>query len=140
MKVTIEQVIAMARKNDSLQGVIIKDLQETQVRAVDALLLAENGIVLPEQNIYYNDADIAYDAEFDAVEWSTEPLRMTWEEKMQLSAEMDKNNKQEAEVSVKLHIADKEVRQWVNKNQDKMGRILENFITDIYKANQIIKE
>lgn len=140
MKVKIEQAIEMARNNESLEGIIIEDLKETQIRAVDALLLAEHGIVLPEQNIYYNDDDIAYDADFDAVEWSAEPLHLTWEEKIQLSAAMDKNKQQETEISVKVHISDAEVRQWANQNYDKMGRILGNFITDIYKANQIIKE
>ena len=59
---------------------------------------------------------------------------------MQLSEEMDKNNKKEGEISVKVNISDQEVRQWVNENHDKMGQILGNFIVDIYKANKIIKE
>ena len=140
MKLKIEQAIEMARKNKSLEGVIIEDLKETQVRAVDALILAEYGIVIPEQNIYYNDDDIAYDPDFDDVKWSEEPLKMTWEEKMQLSEELHKNNKKEEEISVKVNISDQEVRQWVNENYDKMGQILGNFIVDIYKANKIIKE
>ena len=140
MKLKIEQAIEMARKDKSLEGVIIEDLKETQVRAVDALILAEYGIVIPEQNIYYSDEDIAYDPDFDDVKWSEEPLKMTWEEKMQLSEEMDKNNKKEGEISVKVNISDQEVRQWVNENHDKMGQILGNFIVDIYKANKIIKE
>jgi len=67
---------------------------------------------------------------------------MTWEEKMQLSKEIEKekNNKEEEEISVKVNISDQEVRQWVNENYDKMGQILGNFIIDIYKANKIIKE
>ena len=140
MKLKIEQAIEMARKNKSLEGVIIEDLNETQVRAVDALILAEYGIVIPEQNIYYSDEDIAYDPDFDEVKWSEEPLRMTWEEKMRLSEEIEKNNKKEEEISVKVNISDQEVRQWVNENYDKMGQILGNFIVDIYKANKIIKE
>ena len=140
MKLKIEQAIELARKDKSLEGVIIEDLKETQVRAVDALILAEYGIVIPEQNIYYSDEDIAYDPDFDDVKWSEEPLKMTWEEKMQLSEEMDKNNKKEGEISVKVNISDQEVRQWVNENHDKMGQILGNFIVDIYKANKIIKE
>ncbi|HMO41167.1 MAG TPA: hypothetical protein PKC76_18140 [Saprospiraceae bacterium] len=144
MKLRIEQAIEMARKNQSLEGVVIEDLKETQVRAVDALILAEYGIVIPEQNIYYNDEDIAYDPDFDEVKWSEEPLKMTWEEKVQLSKEIEieieKNNKEEEEISVKVNISDQEVRQWVNENYDKMGQILGNFIVDIYKANKIIKE
>ncbi len=91
MKVKVKQAIAMARNNESLGGVIIEDLQDTQVRAVDALALAEHGILLPEQNIYYNDDDIAYDTNFDEVEWSKEPLKMNWEEKIQLAAQIEKN-------------------------------------------------
>lgn len=58
MNLKVKQAIAMARNNESLEGLVIEDLQDTQVRAVDALALAEHGIVLPEQNIYYNDEDI----------------------------------------------------------------------------------
>ena len=140
MKIRIEQAIAMARNNESLEGIVIEQLADKQVRAVDALALADHGIVIPEQNIYYNDDDIAYDPDFDDVEWSKEPLKMTWEEKIQLSEEINKNQKKEEEISVKVNISDQEVRQWVNENADKMGRILGNFIVDIYKANQIIKE
>lgn len=140
MKLKIEQAIDMARKNESLEGVVIEDLKETQVRAVDALILAEYGIVIPEQNIYYSDEDITYDPDFDEVKWNEEPLKMTWDEKMRLAEEIEKNNKKEEEITVKLNISDQEVRQWVNENYDKMGQILGNFIVDIYKANKIIKE
>ncbi len=139
MKVKVEQAIAMARNNESLEGLVIEDLQDTQVRAVDALALAEHGVLLPEQNIYYNDEDIAYDPDFDEVEWSKAPLKMTWEEKIQLAAQIEKNAGSEEEISVVVKIADREVRQWMNDHGDKMGQILGNFIVDIYKANQIIK-
>lgn len=86
MKVKVEQAIAMARNNESLKGLVIEDLRDTQVRAVDALALAEHGIVLPEQNIYYNDEDIAYGPDFDEVDWSKEPLEMTWDEKIHAAA------------------------------------------------------
>lgn len=89
MKLKIEQAIERARKKQSLEGVVIEDLKETQVRAVDALILAEYGIVIPEQNIYYSDDDIAYDPDFDEVTWSKEPLKMTWEEKIRLAEETE---------------------------------------------------
>ncbi|AEE50849.1 hypothetical protein [Haliscomenobacter hydrossis] len=139
MKVKVKQAIAMARNNESLEGLVIEDLQDTQVRAVDALALAEHGVLLPEQNIYYNDEDIAYDPDFDEVEWSKEPLKMSWEEKIQLAAQIEKNAANDEEISVVVKITDREVRQWMNKHGDKMGQILGNFIVDIYKASQIIK-
>jgi len=139
MKVKVEQAIEMARNNETLEGLVIEDLMDTQVRAVDALALAEHGIILPEQNIYYNDDDIAYDPDFDEVEWSKEPLKMTWEEKIQLSEKIEKNSLGEEEIAFVVKISDRQVRQWVKENNEKMGQILGNFIVDIYKANQIIK-
>ncbi len=137
MKVNIEQAIAMARNNESLKGLVIENLRDTQVRAVDALALAEHGIVLPEQNIYYNDDDIAYDPDFDEVEWSKEPLKMTWEEKVQVAEEMEENSPGGEEISVKVKITDRQVRQWAKENNEKMGQILGNFIADLYKASQL---
>ena len=139
MKVKVGQAIEMAKNKESLKGLVIEDLGDTQVSAMDALALAEHGIVLPEQNIYYNDDDIAYDPDFDEVEWSKEPLKMTWEEKIQAAEKIEKNSPGDEEISVKIKITDHQVRQWAKENNEKMGQILGNFIVDIYKANQIIK-
>ncbi len=97
MKVKVEQAIEMAKNNESLKGLVIEDLSDTQVRARDALVLAEHGILIPEQNIYYNDEDIAYDPDFDETEWSREPLKMTWEEKVQLAEKIAKEEDVEEE-------------------------------------------
>ena len=104
MKVTVEQAIKMARNNESLKGLVIADLNVTQVRPVDALVLADHGIMIPEQNIYYNDEEIAYDPDFDDVQWSTEPVKLTWEEKIQLAEKMAKSKKPDDEVSVRIKI------------------------------------
>ena len=136
MKMKIEQAIERARNNKSLEGIAIEDLKDTQVKAVDALILAENGIVIPEQNIYYDDEDIAYDPDFDDVEWSEEPVKLTWEEKIALAKQISEN---EEEISVRIKISDKEVRNWVHNNYDKIGVILGDFVIDIYKANKITK-
>lgn len=133
----IEEAIELAKTDKSLEGITIEDLKDTQVKAVDALALAEKGIVLPEQNIYYDDADIAYDPDFDDVEWSDKSIQLTWEEKMELAKQF---NEHEEEISVKIKISDKEIRKWIHDNYDKMGVILEHFVIDIYKANKMIKE
>ena len=139
MKVKVEQAINKARNNESLEGLIIEDLKDTQVRAVDALALAEQGVVIPEQNIFYDDNDIAYDPDFDDIEWNNKPLKMTWEEKIELAEKMAENKNNEDEITVKIKVTDQEVRQWINENYDKMGQILGDFAIDIYKANKIIK-
>ena len=143
MKIKIDQAILKARNGESLAGITIEDLQDTQVKVKDALILAEYGILIPEQNIFYDDADIAYDADIDDVEWSKEPIRMTWEEKIKMfmdqQLEKEEQSKGENEVMVKVEIADQEVREWVKKNRDKMGQLLGGLIADLYKVHTTLK-
>lgn len=140
MKVTVEQAVQKAKNQESLEGLVIENLGDTQLRAADALALAERGILVPEQNIYYSDDDIAYDPDFDEVEWGKEPLKITWEEKIKLAEALSKSKAKEEEISLNVKITDREVRLWMHTHKDKMGQILANFIVDIYKAEQIMKE
>jgi hypothetical protein len=138
MKVKIQQAIEMAKNNKSLKGLVIEDLNDTQVDVVDAIALARQGIMIPEVNIYYDDEKIAYDPDFDDFEWSKQPIKMTWEEKFKLAESITKNEVPDEEISVKIRVSDRKIHQWVSENFDKMGPILSNFIVDIYKANTII--
>ena len=140
MKVTVDEAIKMARNNASLKGVVIEDLKNTQVRAVDALVLAEHGILIPESNIFYQDGDIAYDPDFDEMQWEKQPLKLTWVEKVQLAEEMALDATEKEEVSVKIKIPDSEIRRWVNKNYDKIEQRLAAFVVDMYKASKAIKD
>ncbi|NBC09431.1 MAG: hypothetical protein GVY26_19750 [Bacteroidetes bacterium] len=140
MKISIEQAINWVKNQKSLEGMVIEDLNDVQVSAADALLLADYGIVIPEQNIYYRDEDIAYDADFDEEEWAEEPLNMSWKEKQTLAEELRKKEASSEEVAVKINIPDSEVRQWVRANYDKMDSILGRFLVDIYKARQMTKD
>lgn len=138
MKVKVQQAIEMAKNNESLKGLVIEDLNDTQIDFGDALALARQGIVIPEQNIYYDDEKIAYDPDFDDIEWSKEPIKMTWGEKFKLAESIAKKETFDEEISVKIRVSDRKIHQWVNENFDKMGPILSNFIVDIYKANTMI--
>ncbi|MBC6995938.1 hypothetical protein QWY85_11155 [Neolewinella lacunae] len=140
MKMNIEEAIALARSNKSLQGVAIKDLQDVQVKAVDALILAEHGIVVPEQNIFYDDGDIAYDPDFDEVEWSQAPVELTWDEKAELARRLSGQAEEAEEISMQIKIQDVEVRKWIRDNQDKVGEILGRFVVDIYNATKLLQK
>ena len=138
MKVKIQKAIEMAKNNESLKGLVIEDLDGTQVDAVDAMALAKQGVVIPEVNIYYDDEKIVYDSDFDDVEWTQQPINMTWEEKFKLAERIAKNEAPDEEISVMIRVSDRKIHQWVSENFEKMGPILSNFIVDIYKANSII--
>lgn len=144
MKIGIDQAIIKARNGESLAGITIEDLAEKQIKAKDALILAECGILIPEQNIFYDDSDIAYDPEIDEVEWSKEPIKMTWEEKIKMFEGQEVKRKaphrKENELTVKIEISDQEVREWVKKNQKKLGQLLGGLITDLYKVRTITKK
>lgn len=138
MKVKIQQAIEMAKNNESLKGLVIEDLNDTQVDVGDAIVLARQGIAIPEVNIYYDDEKIAYDPDFDDVKWSKQPIKMTWEEKFKLAESIAQNEAIDQEISVRVQISDMKIRKWVSENLDKMGPILSDFIVDIYKANAIL--
>ena len=139
MKASIEEVIAMASKGQSLEGVLIEGLQDRQVKAMDALMLSRHGIVIPEENIYYDDNDIAYDEDFDDVTWSSEPIQLSFEEKVALANQALQRH-DVAVISLNIAVADAEVKQWININRQKVERILSDLLVDLYKTQKVLKE
>ena len=67
--ITVAEAIVLLRSGAQLGNRVISDLTSSKVKAMDALLLAEHGIVVPDGNIVYDDSDIQYDPDFDEVEW-----------------------------------------------------------------------
>ncbi len=139
MKVGIEEAIAMANDGQSLEGIIIEGLNDSQIKAMDALMLARHGIVIPEQNIYYDDSEIAYDEDFDDVEWSKEPIKLSFEEKVALANRGFQDNDKE-EISLTIAVSDKEVKQWIKINQQKVEKIISGLIVDLYKTKKVFKD
>lgn len=130
----------MAKENKSLKGVLIEDLEEVQVNVKDALLLADHGIVVPEQSLFYEDADITYDPDFDEVEWQKEPLRLSWEEKAKLFEEtLPDADVHGDKITLDIMIKDKEAREWARKNYKKVSETLGSLIEGLYKTYKIIK-
>lgn len=87
---------------------------DDQVEALDAFLLRKNGIAIPDHLVFYDDesldfeddADIAYDPDFDDVEWKRVPFKMSWEEKVQLAEKMANGREAEAEISIEMNMQD----------------------------------
>ncbi len=69
MMMKTNDVIEQIKKGQSVENITITDLKETRLSFRDAVLLIEHGFLVPSENIIYRDADIAYDADFDEVEW-----------------------------------------------------------------------
>lgn len=86
---SVEEAVAWVNSGNTLENIVLEEESTQQVNVRDAMVLAEAGILIPEENIYYNDEDIEYDPEFDEVVWSKEPLQMSWEEKFALARELE---------------------------------------------------
>ncbi|HNE30329.1 MAG: hypothetical protein U0U46_20135 [Saprospiraceae bacterium] len=139
MTLSVSEALQRIAAGESVSGCTI-DFDRIKVEALDVMKLAKAGFEVPEEAIYYDDDDIAYDPDFDEIEWSKEPIKMSWDEKIKLAEKRRLNGDVEEEVSVRIKIADRDIRQWMYRNRDKMGLILADFIVDIYKANKIIQK
>jgi hypothetical protein len=69
MKITLKQALSLLKSGNQLGNRVISDLATSKVKAMDAILLAEHGIAVPDSNIVYDDSDIQYDPDFDEMEW-----------------------------------------------------------------------
>jgi len=133
-----EEALAMIKNGESLKGVVLEDLDAVQVSARDALSLARSGIVVPEQNVFYDDADIAYDEEIDEVEWSNENLNLSWEEKTKLFNESKPQNKQKL-ITLEITTNDLEVDTWLSENRERLSEVIKPIIKSLFEAEQMIK-
>ena len=137
-----EQALAMIKNGESLKGVVLEDLDAVQVSARDALSLARFGIVIPEQNVFYDDADIEYDEDIDEVEWSNENLNLSWEEKAKLFSkpkqEGTKNNLKP--VTLEITTNDLEVDTWLRENRERLSEVIKPIIKSLFEAEKMIKE
>ncbi|WP_044233772.1 hypothetical protein [Haliscomenobacter hydrossis] len=129
-----EQALAMIKNGESLKGVVLEDLDAVQVSARDALSLARSGIVIPEQNVFYDDADIAYDEEIDEVEWSNENLNLSWEEKAKLFSQ----NKYKP-ITLEITTNDLEVDTWLRENQERLSEVIKPIVKSLFEAEKMIK-
>jgi hypothetical protein len=76
------------------------DFRGVKIKALDAFQFGKAGIEVPDEAIEYDDADIAYDPEFDDHEWKRtdiDPLE-SLKEKLTVAIEIEK-----------------EVRAWIQK-------------------------
>ncbi|MBK7336100.1 MAG: hypothetical protein IPJ00_07985 [Saprospirales bacterium] len=82
MKVlTVKEAVEWVNKGNNLEGVVLDESTIKQVNVRDAMVLARGGIVIPEQNIYYNDDEIEYDEDIDELVITGGIVKLTWEEK-----------------------------------------------------------
>jgi hypothetical protein len=137
--IDVQRAIEMARADESLEGWAIKDLAETQVKAVDALLLADHGIVIPEQNILYRDEDVAYDPEFDDYEWTQLPAGTSLEDLGEL-AKVEEPSPGQPTLKMELEVEDERALEWVNEHYASIKNIFTSLIKELYSSRSMMEK
>jgi len=78
---TVKEAVELVNRGETLEGVVLDKSTTRQVNVRDAMVLSMGGIVIPEENIYYNDADIVYDEDIDELLVTSGIVALSWEEK-----------------------------------------------------------
>lgn len=133
-KINVHSAIDLLKSGGSIDKMIISDLTTSKVKAMDALLLAENGCVVPDGNIVYDDSDIQYDPDFDEVTWS-KPVPFK-ELKELLSSERTEHPSESAEFVVKFQVENVAMKQWLTQNQEQINLVISDLLKGMYKARQ----
>lgn len=118
--ISVAEALKRLKEGKKLKGVAI-DFKGAKVKALEAFKLGKAGIDVPDEVIVYDDADVAYDPEFDGYEWQRtdiDPLK----ERLTVNIEIEKD-----------------VKTWIQKNGIEIDHLLEKLIHDFYSSNRMIK-
>ncbi len=139
MKVlTVKEAVELVNRGNNLEGVVLDESTIKQVNVRDAMILARGGIVIPEQNIYYNDDEIEYDEDIDELVITGGIVELSWEEKARRAKAF--SEKEKKEVMVDLSTQKPEVDDWIAKNREKIENLLKPIVISLFNAEKTIKE
>lgn len=131
-------VLALLKQGKLAENIVIADLEETQLGFRDALLLTENGFIIPTGNIIYKDTEIEYDPDFDEVEWNGDYQSLT---KMLhskgITTELSEKEKEDT-FTIEISIADEKIVQWLDQNTPKLKELMNKLVIDLYHTDQIL--
>ncbi len=131
-------VIELIKQGQSVEEVVISDLDQTKVGFRDALLLTKNGFVVPAGNIVYDDAEVEYDPDFDEVSWSGKYGKLRDLLKSQgIDPAMEPENIQ-GTITIEIAVKDKAVQEWLAKNTSKLQELVNKLVIDLYHTDQIL--
>ena len=137
---TVKEAVERVNQGENLEGVALDESTIKQVNVRDAMVLSRGGIVVPEQNIYYNDEEIEYDEDIDELVITSGIVKLSWEEKAKRAKEYSDEGKLEREIMVDLSTQKPEIDDWIAKNKQKLETLLKPIVVNLYNAEKIVKE
>jgi hypothetical protein len=137
---TVKEAVQRVNSGGNLEGVVLDERTIKQVNVRDAMVLSRGGIVIPEQNIYYNDDEIEYDEEIDELEITSGIVKLSWEEKAKKAEEYSERSKERKEAMIDLSTEEPEIDDWIAKNKKKLETLLKPIVINLFNAEKVIKE
>ena len=130
-----DEVISLINRGESVADIVLSDIRQKRVRFREAILLVENGYLIPEENILYDDSDIAYDSEFDEVEWEKNYTNL--HSMLSSHGVIDAKSKED-KITIELSIEDKDIKDWLGQNTTKLKDIVKKLIVDLYHTEKML--
>ena len=121
--ITVSDAISKIESGKSLEGYSI-NFERIKVEALDVMKLSKAGINVPDESIYYDDDDIAFDEEFEG----------NWE---RIDYDPIEEAKLQTEVKIKVK---QDIRQWIKSKNIKLDKLIENLLEGFYQAQKRISE
>ena len=113
---------------------VFADSRRSTALIRDSNSLVENGFLVSKENMLYKDSDVAYDAEFDEVEWEGNYTSL----KKLLSSKETTEDRKEDVITIELSIEDKAVKEWLSQNASKLRDVVNKLVIDLYHTDQIL--
>jgi hypothetical protein len=136
----VKEAVEWVNSGNSLEGVVLDEDTIKQVNVRDAMVLARGGIVIPEQNIYYNDDEIEYDEDIDELVVTSGIVKLSWEEKARRAKEHREKAKTATAVMIDLATQKPEIDDWIAKNRAKIENLLKPIVVSLFNAEKAVKE
>jgi hypothetical protein len=123
-EISVSEALRKIEAGDSIKDYTIS-FEHIKVEALDVMKLAKNGIVVPEEAIYYDDDGIVMDDEDFAGEWER--------------IDYDPVANQGAATEVKINLR-KDIKIWVESKNIQLPVLLEDLLEGFYHTQQLISK
>lgn len=141
MKVlTVKEAVKRVNEGGDLKDVVLDESTIMQVNVRDAMALARGGIVIPEQNIYYNDDEIEYDEDIDELVIAGEIVELSWDEKAKRAEAFNATKTMKKEVMVNLSTQKPEIDDWILINKEKIELLLKPIVVNLFNAEKAVSK
>ncbi len=137
---TVKEAVERVNSGGNLKGVVLDDSTIQQVNVRDAMVLSRGGIIIPEQNIYYDDNEIEYDEEIDELVMTGGIVQLSWEEKAKRAEEYSERLKKGEEIKINVATQKPEIDDWIANNKKKLETLLRPIVIHLFNAEKGIKE